>query len=96
MWSNGVGKNREIDEEHDENCVEEGVWLASVKFDRDGERGREAPGMRSCSINILDGSELESAIFKKSNSYFENNILIFLLFGISNTSIFKCLIFCIE
>ena len=24
LWSNGVGQNREIDEEDDEDCVEEG------------------------------------------------------------------------
>ena len=52
MWSNGVGKNRETDEEHDEDCVQEGFQLAGVKFDRDGETGREALGMGNCSINI--------------------------------------------
>ena len=52
MWSNGVGQNRETNEERDEDCV---------KFDRDGEGGKEAPGMRNCSINILNESELELA-----------------------------------
>ena len=52
MWSNRVGKNRETDEQHDEDCVEEGFQLAGVKFDRDGETGREALGMGNCSINI--------------------------------------------
>ena len=51
-WSNGVGQNRETDEEHDKYCVEEGFQLARVKFDRDGEGGSEAPGMGNCSINI--------------------------------------------
>ena len=32
-----IVKNREIDEEHDENCVEEGFLLARVKYDRDGD-----------------------------------------------------------
>ena len=58
MWSNGVGQNRETDEEHDEDCVKEGFQLARVRFDREGEGGREALGMRNCSINILVGSEL--------------------------------------
>ena len=26
-WSNGVGQNRETDEQHDEDCVEEGFQL---------------------------------------------------------------------
>ena len=52
MWSNGVGQNRETDEEHDENCVEEGFLLARVKYHRDGEGGREGLGVGNCSINI--------------------------------------------
>ena len=68
MWSNGVGKNRETDEEHDEDCIQEGFQLAGVKFDRDGETGREALGMANCSINIWDGSELKWAWSKKSSS----------------------------
>ena len=52
MLSNGVGKNRETDEEHDEDCVQEGFQLAGVKLDRDGGRGREALGIGNCSINI--------------------------------------------
>ena len=27
MWLNGVGQNRETDEDHDEDCVEEGFQL---------------------------------------------------------------------
>ena len=38
IWLNWVGQNREIDEEHDEDCVEVGFRLARVKLDRDGER----------------------------------------------------------
>ena len=38
--SNGVGKNRKTNEEHDEDCAEEGFQLTRVKFDVDG--GREA------------------------------------------------------
>ena len=51
-WSNVVGQNRETDEEHDKYCVEEGLQLARVKFDRDDEGGSEAPGVGNCSINI--------------------------------------------
>ena len=71
-WWNGVGQNRETDEEHDKYCVEEGFQLARVKFDRDGEGGSEAPGMGNCSINIWDGSEQELAWFKKSSIYCKN------------------------
>ena len=59
VWLNQVGQNRETNEEHDEDCVEEGFNLARVKFDRDGEGGREALGMGNCSINVWDGSKLE-------------------------------------
>ena len=52
MWLNWIGQNRETDEEHDEDCVEGGFQLARVKFDRDGERGRETLGMGKGSINI--------------------------------------------
>ena len=52
MWLNGVGKNRESDEEHDEDCVEERFQSARVKFDRDCEGGKEALGMENRSINI--------------------------------------------
>ena len=89
VWLNGVGKNRETSEEHDEDCVEEGFQLARVKFDRDGEVGSEALGMGNRSINISDGSELDLAWSKKSSLYIKNNFPIFLLSGISNTSIFK-------
>ena len=52
LWSNGVGQNRETDEEYDEDCVEEGFQLARVKVDKDGKRGREALRMANCCINI--------------------------------------------
>ena len=52
VWSNEIGQNRETDEEHDGDCVEEGFQLARVKFDRGGEGGREALRMGNCSINI--------------------------------------------
>ena len=45
-----VRKNRETNEEHDEDCVEEGFQLSRVKFGRDGEGGREALGIKNCSI----------------------------------------------
>ena len=77
MWSNGVGKNRETDGEHDEDCVEEGFQLARVNIDRNGVGGRETLGVENFSINIWDGSELELAWSKKSSSYFENNLPIF-------------------
>ena len=54
-----MGKNRETDEEHDEDCIQGGFKLASVKFDRDGDGGREALGMSNCSIDIFNGLELE-------------------------------------
>ena len=45
--------------------------------------------MESCSIGIWVESDLELAWSKKSSLFFENNFPIFLLSGISNTSIFK-------
>ena len=63
--------------------------MAKVKFDKDGERGREAQRMGNRSINMWDGLELEFTWSKKSSSYFENNFLILLLPGVLNTSIFK-------
>ena len=68
-----------------------GFQVAKVKFDRDGEAGREALAMANCSIDIWNGSELELAWPKKSSLNFENNFLIFLLSGILNASIFKVL-----
>ena len=61
MWLNGIRQNRETDEEHDEDCLKEGFQIARVKFDRDVQGEREALGIRKCSINILDGPELELA-----------------------------------
>ena len=52
MWSNGVGQNRETDEEHDEDCIEEGFQLARIKYDRDSEGSRENLGVGNCSVNI--------------------------------------------
>ena len=52
MWSNGVGQNRESEEEHDKYLFQKELQLARVKFDRDGEKGSEAPGVGNCSINI--------------------------------------------
>ena len=66
-----------------------GFQLTKVKCDRDGDGGREFLCMGRCSINIWDGLELELAWFKKSSSYFDNKLLIFLLSGILNTSSFK-------
>ena len=50
MWSNGVEKNREVDEEHDGDYVEKEFELARGKFDRDGDEGREAVGMEYCIV----------------------------------------------
>ena len=49
---NEVGKNRETDDEHNEDCVDEGLQLARVKFDRDGKGGRQALVIGYCSSNI--------------------------------------------
>ena len=82
MWFNGVGQNRETYEEHNKDCVEEGFQLTRLKFDRDGEEGREVLGMGDRSINIWDGLEVVLARSKKSSSYFENKFPILLLSGI--------------
>ena len=89
VWLNEIGQNRETDKDSDEDCVEEGFLLAKVKLGKDSERGRGNLGMGNHSINIWDGSELELAWSNKSKSYFEDHFPIFLLYGISNTSIFK-------
>ena len=52
VWLNGVGQNRETDEEHDEVCVEEKFQLDRVKLDENVEEGREAPCTGNHSINI--------------------------------------------
>ena len=78
-----------MNEEYDEDCVEKGFQLAWVKLYKNVEEGREALGMSNRSINIWHESKLELAWSNKSTSYFENNFTIFLLYGISNTSIFK-------
>ena len=89
MRLNEVGQNRETDEEHDEDCVDEGFQLASVKLDRDGKGGREALGMLCCGSNNWNELELKLASSGKSNSYFENNFPIFSLSGNLNISLFK-------
>ena len=61
VWLNGLKQNRETNEEHDDDCVEEGLQLARVKLDKDVEGGSEALGMGNRSINIWDGSKLELA-----------------------------------
>ena len=58
-------------------------------FDRDRKGTRDALGLRYCSINIWDGSELKLAWSMENNSYFENNLPMNLLSGNSNTSVFK-------
>ena len=45
-------QNRDTDEEHNEDCVEEGLHLVRVKFDRVGDGGRQALLMGYCNINI--------------------------------------------
>ena len=52
MWLNGVGQNRETDEEHDEDCIKEGFQLARIKYGGDSEGGRDALGLGNCSVNI--------------------------------------------
>ena len=52
MWSNGVEQKKGTDEEHDEDCVDEEFRLDSVKFDRGGERSREALGTGNCSFKL--------------------------------------------
>ena len=52
MQSNGVGQNKETDEENDDDWVEEEFQLARVKFDRDGKGNRQALGVENCSIHI--------------------------------------------
>ena len=66
VWSNWVGQNRKTDDDHYQDCIEEGFQLTRVQFDRDGERDREALGMGYCSINSWDGSDLELAEFRKT------------------------------
>ena len=52
LWWRVGGQNRETDEEHDEDCVEEGFQLARVKLDKDGEGSKEVLGMGNRSIKI--------------------------------------------
>ena len=58
-WLNGLGQNRENDEERHEDCVEEGFQLARVKFGRDGQLGREALGMGNCTgLSLIQEKQL--------------------------------------
>ena len=58
-WSDGLGQNKETNEEYDEDWDKKGFQLARVKFDWDGEGGREALSIGNCSFNIWDWLELE-------------------------------------
>ena len=42
---NGLGQNRETNEEHDEDCVEEGFQLTRAKLNRNGKGGKKAINM---------------------------------------------------
>ena len=44
--------NKETNEKSDKDLVKEGFHLARVKFDGDGEGGRETIGMGNSNINI--------------------------------------------
>ena len=66
VWSYEEEQNSKTEEEHDEDCIEEGFQLDSVKFDRAGERGRDALGMGNFSINIWGRSEPEIVLSKKN------------------------------
>ena len=70
VLSNGVGQNRENNEEHDEDCVEKGFQLAKVRFDKYGKRGSEAPGVRLCSISTWNGLEKTVHFLKTTFQYF--------------------------
>ena len=61
--SNKVDQNRETDEEHDEDCVEEVFQLAKVNFSRDGERGSKALGIRN-SVSIFEIFHILKTIFQ--------------------------------
>ena len=70
VWSNGVGQNRETDEEHDEDYVKKAFHLAKMKFDKYGKGGRKAPGVRLCSISTWNGLEKTVHILKTIFQYF--------------------------
>ena len=86
VWWNREWKDRKTDQECDKDCIEVRLQLARVKFDRDDEGDRKALGMRCCSINICDGSELNLAWPRKNSSCYENNFQTFLLSGKSKIS----------
>ena len=54
VWSNGVEQNRETDKEHGKDCVEDGFQLARVKYDMDGEEGREVLIVVSIVVSIFE------------------------------------------
>ena len=78
VWSNGVEQNRETDEERDDYCVAKELQLSTWKFDREW----EALGME---LQYKDLRWIRTGI----SLIQEKSSLIFLLSGISNTSIFK-------
>ena len=49
---NEIGQNRETNEKHNEDCVEEGFHLTRVKFEGDGEGDKVAVNMGNRSINV--------------------------------------------
>ena len=61
VWLNRAGKNKETDQEHDEDCVEEEFQLDRVKFERDAKGEREALGIGYCSSNTWNGLEIKLA-----------------------------------
>ena len=48
------GTNREIDKEHDKDCVEDMFQLVRVKYDMDGEESREALIVVSIVVSIFE------------------------------------------
>ena len=86
VWWNREGQDRKTDEECDKDCIEVRLQFARVKFDRDDEGDRKILGMRCCSINIRDGSELNLVWPRKNSSCYENNFQTFLLSGKSKIS----------
>ena len=94
VWSNGIEQNRGTSKEYDEDCVDEGFRLARVKFDRADEV--RMGNFTSCKDGEFYYQYLKWIKSGLAWSYFENNFPMFLLSGISNTSIFKCVMFYTE
>ena len=61
VWLNGVGKNRETNQKHNEDCLKEGFRLPRKNFDRDDKGGRETLAMGYCSSNTWNGIEIKLA-----------------------------------